>query len=66
MVAASPELEQQEPGIKTVKRWTTDIIEHNQLRNQPRMFAEGYLYMYEYFFALYSRERVLRSLLQEP
>jgi len=38
VVAASPELEQQEPGIKTVKRWTTDIIEHNQLRNQPRMF----------------------------
>jgi len=38
VVAASPELEQQQPGIKTVKRWTTDLIEHNQLRNQPRMF----------------------------
>merc|ERR1719161_3040647 len=38
VVAESPELEQQQPGIKTVKRWTTDLIEHNQLRNQPRMF----------------------------
>merc|ERR1719299_217934 len=38
VVAASPELEPQQPGVKTVKRWTTDLIEHNQLRNQPRMF----------------------------
>lgn len=38
VLAEKPELERQEPGVKTVKRWTTDLIEHNQLRNQPRLF----------------------------
>jgi hypothetical protein len=38
VVAGKPQMEQQEPGIKTVKRWTTDIIEHNQMRNVPRLF----------------------------
>lgn len=38
VVAEAPELERKEAGVKTVKRWTTDLIEHNQLRNQPRLF----------------------------
>ena len=39
-LSQAPELERQEPGVKTVKRWTTDLIEHNQLRNQPRLFDQ--------------------------
>merc|ERR1719146_343839 len=35
-----PKPERQEPGVKTVKRWTTDLIEHNQLRNKPRLFDQ--------------------------
>lgn len=38
VVAQMPTLERQEVGRKTVKRWTTDIIEHNQHRNVPRLF----------------------------
>ena len=26
--------------MNTVKRWTTDLIEHNQLRNKPRLFDQ--------------------------
>merc|ERR1719321_2194576 len=40
VLAEAPELERQEPGVKTVKRWTTDLIEHNQLRNKPRLFDQ--------------------------
>merc|ERR1719321_2013037 len=31
---------QTNPDVQTVKRWTTDLIEHNQLRNQPRLFDQ--------------------------
>merc|ERR1719182_407397 len=42
VLAEAPELERQEPGVKTVKRWTTDLIEHNQPRNQSlRQQAEA-------------------------
>merc|ERR1719326_2373818 len=40
VLAEAPELERKEPGVKTVKRWTTDLIEHNQLRNKPRLFDQ--------------------------